>query len=83
MTAFANGQLLGDEALYGHERLEHISGKPPLGLAGNLRLGVALEAARAWASPTHRSGATAGGSHWRCAWAANRLWAHACGHRAG
>ena len=46
LTGFASGQLLGDEAVYGHVRLERIIGKPPLGLSGDLRLGVALEAAR-------------------------------------
>ncbi len=46
LTGFANGQLMGDEALYGHLRLERIIGKPPLGLSGDLRLGVALELAR-------------------------------------
>ncbi len=46
LTGFASGQLLGDEALYGHVRLERIIGKPPLGLSGDLRMGIALEAAR-------------------------------------
>jgi NTE family protein len=46
LTGFASGQLLGDEALYGHLRLERIIGRPPLGLSGDLRLGVALELAR-------------------------------------
>ncbi len=46
LTGFASGQLMGDEALYGHVRLERIIGKPPLGLSGDLRLGVALELAR-------------------------------------
>ena len=46
LTGFASGQLMGDEALYGQLRLERIIGKPPLGLSGDLRMGVALEAAR-------------------------------------
>jgi NTE family protein len=46
LTGFASGQLMGDEAMYGHVRLERIIGKPPLGLSGDLRLGVALELAR-------------------------------------
>ena len=46
LTGFASGQLMGDEAMYGHVRLERIIGKPPLGLSGDLRMGVALELAR-------------------------------------
>ncbi len=43
LTGYASGQLLGDEAAYAHVRAERIIGRAPLGLRGDLRLGVALE----------------------------------------
>jgi NTE family protein len=46
MTGFAAGQLIGDDVSYGHVRLERIIGRAPLGLRGDLRLGLALEAGR-------------------------------------
>ncbi len=46
MTAFSPGQLKGDEMSYGNLRAEWIVGRLPMGLRGDLRLGVALEAAR-------------------------------------
>lgn len=46
MTGFATGQLIGDEVAYGHLRLERIIGRAPLGLRGDLRLGLALEAGK-------------------------------------
>jgi NTE family protein len=46
LTGFANGQLLGDDVLYGHLRAERIVGRAPLGLRGDMRVGVALEAGR-------------------------------------
>ncbi len=46
MTAFAVGQLKGDDISYGSVRAERIIGRLPLGLRGDLRLGVALEAAK-------------------------------------
>lgn len=46
MTGFATGQLIGDEVAYTHLRAERIIGRAPLGLRGDLRLGVALEAGK-------------------------------------
>jgi NTE family protein len=46
LSGFASGQLLGDEVGYAHLRAERILGRAPLGLRGDLRLGVALEAGR-------------------------------------
>lgn len=46
LTGFASGQLLGDDVLYGHVRAERIIGSLPLGLRGDMRLGLALEAGR-------------------------------------
>jgi NTE family protein len=43
LTGFANGQLIGDETVYAHLRAERIIGRLPLGLRGDMRLGVALE----------------------------------------
>jgi NTE family protein len=46
MTAFAVGQLRGDDMKYGQLRAERIIGRLPMGLRGDLRLGVTLEAAK-------------------------------------
>lgn len=46
MTAFAPGQLIGDDVAYLHARAERIIGRLPLGLRGDMRLGFALEAGR-------------------------------------
>jgi NTE family protein len=46
LTGFAAGQLVGDEVAYAHLRAERIIGRLPLGLRGDMRLGVALEAGR-------------------------------------
>ncbi len=46
LTGFANGQLVGDEVAYAHVRAERIIGSLPLGLRGDMRLGVALETGR-------------------------------------
>ncbi|MDE2276396.1 MAG: patatin-like phospholipase family protein [Burkholderiales bacterium] len=46
LTGFARGQLIGDDIAYAHVRAERIIGRAPLGLTGDLRLGVALEAGR-------------------------------------
>ena len=46
LTGYASGQLLGDEAVYAHVRAERIISRAPLGLRGDLRLGVALEAGK-------------------------------------
>jgi NTE family protein len=46
MSAFATGQLNGDDIRYGHLRAERIVGRLPLGLRGDMRLGMALETAK-------------------------------------
>lgn len=46
MTAYSNGQLLGDDIRYAGLRSERIIGRLPLGLRGDMRFGVALEAAQ-------------------------------------
>ena len=46
LTGFASGQLIGDEVAYAHVRGERIIGRAPLGLRGDLRLGLALEAGK-------------------------------------
>jgi NTE family protein len=46
LSGFASGQLVGDEVGYAQLRAERILGRAPLGLRGDLRLGVALEAGR-------------------------------------
>jgi len=43
LSGFATGQLLGDDLRYGHLRAERIVGSLPLGLRGDMRLGLALE----------------------------------------
>jgi NTE family protein len=46
LTGFASGQLLGDRVGYAHVRAERIIGTLPMGLRGDMRMGVALEAGR-------------------------------------
>ena len=46
LSGYAKGQLLADTLRYGHLRAERIIGRAPLGLRGDLRLGLALELAR-------------------------------------
>ena len=46
LSGYANGQLVGDNVRYAHVRGERIVGRLPLGLRGDMRLGVALEAGR-------------------------------------
>jgi NTE family protein len=46
MSAFAKGQLIGDDVTYAQLRAERIIGTFPIGLRGDLRLGLAFEAAR-------------------------------------
>ena len=46
LSGFANGQLLGDHVRYGHVRGERIIGQLPMGLRGDMRLGMALEAGK-------------------------------------
>jgi NTE family protein len=58
LTGYANGQLIGDEVAYGHLRAERIIGSLPLGLRGDMRLGIALEAGKVAQPylPQHRDG---------------------------
>lgn len=46
MSGYASNQILGDDAFYAHLRAERIVGRMPLGLNGDLRLGVGVEGAR-------------------------------------
>ena len=46
MTGFASGQLIGDDVAYAQLRGERVIGRAPLGLRGELRLGLALEAGK-------------------------------------
>ena len=46
MTAFAKGQLIGDDVYYARLKAERILGVLPIGLRGDIRAGLALEAAR-------------------------------------
>jgi len=46
LTAFASNQIIGDDIRYFGLRGEQIIGRLPLGLRGDMRVGIALEAAR-------------------------------------
>lgn len=46
MSGYASNQILGDDGFYAHVRVERILGRMPLGLAGDLRMGFGLEAAK-------------------------------------
>ena len=46
MTAFASNQLIGDDIRYAGLRTEQIIGRLPLGLRGDMRLGLSFEAAQ-------------------------------------
>ena len=46
LTSCASGQLLGEHVAYAHVRAERIIGRAPLGLRGDMRLGLALAAGR-------------------------------------
>lgn len=46
MSGYARNQILGDDAFYAHLRAERIIGRMPLGLNGDMRMGLGLEAAR-------------------------------------
>ncbi len=46
MTAFAVGQLKGDNMSYGNLRAERIIGHLPMGLRGDIRLGLLVEGAK-------------------------------------
>ncbi len=47
MSAYAKGQIIGDDISYVGIGTEQIIGRLPLGLRGDMRLGIMLEAARA------------------------------------
>jgi NTE family protein len=46
LSGYAKGQFLGDGVAYGHLRAERIIGRAPMGLRGDMRLGLALELGR-------------------------------------
>jgi NTE family protein len=46
MSAFSPNQLVGDNVYYGQAKFEHIIGVLPIGLHGDIRLGLALEAVK-------------------------------------
>ncbi len=46
LTAFASGQLIGDDVAYAHVRAERIIGRLPLGLRGDMRFGIAVESGK-------------------------------------
>ncbi len=46
LSGFATDQLAGDKVSYAHIRAERIFGRMPMGLRGDLRVGLALEAGR-------------------------------------
>jgi NTE family protein len=46
LSGFASDQLMGNKVSYGHVRAERIFGRMPLGVRGDLRVGIALEAAQ-------------------------------------
>lgn len=58
LSGFSDSQSVGDKLLYLHGRVERIIGRMPLGLRGDMRVGMALEAGRVGrpVSETSRSG---------------------------
>ena len=46
MSGFARNELNGDDITYGNLRLEKIIGRFPMGLRGDLRAGISLEAGK-------------------------------------
>lgn len=46
LSGFVKGQVVGDSVRYGHLRIEQIIGQMPLGIRGDMRLGMAIEAGR-------------------------------------
>ncbi len=58
LSGFSNDQLMGNRVSYGHIRAERILGRMPLGVRGDLRVGVALEAGQVGApvSEPNRTG---------------------------
>lgn len=47
LSGYANGQIIGDDISFASLRAEQIVGQLPLGLRGDMRVGISLEAARA------------------------------------
>lgn len=45
MSGYASNQILADDVFYSHLRTERIIGRMPLGLSGDMRLGLGVEAA--------------------------------------
>jgi NTE family protein len=58
LSAYGSGQFVADTVQYGHLRAERIIGRAPLGLRGDMRLGLALEVGRTSSpySETQRDG---------------------------
>jgi NTE family protein len=54
LSAYATGQLIGDDIGYAHLRAERIVGRLPLGLRGDMRLGLALETGKVGKPYTER-----------------------------
>jgi NTE family protein len=46
LSGYASNQIVGDDVFYTHLRAEHIIGRMPLGLNGDLRLGFGVEGAK-------------------------------------
>jgi NTE family protein len=46
LSGFASSQILGDDKRYANVRAERVIGRLPMGLRGDIRLGVALEAGK-------------------------------------
>ena len=46
LSAYGSGQFIADTLRYGHVRAERIIGQLPLGLRGDMRVGLALELGR-------------------------------------
>ena len=46
LSGYASNQIIGDDAIYSHIRAERIIGRMPLGLNGDLRMGLAIEGAK-------------------------------------
>ncbi len=56
LSGYASNQIVGDAAFYGHLRAEKIIGRMPLGLNGDLRMGLGVEAARLESNYTMSAG---------------------------
>jgi len=56
MSAYARGQLLGDKVSYGRLGVSRVLGQLPLGVRGDMRVGLALERARMGTRFTEQQG---------------------------